>query len=193
MRRSLIIFLGLILLGVATYYLLFMQDVTSVPAPVLSEVQDFSLIDTEGKPFTKNELAGKVWVADLVFTSCEMMCPMMTRKLKTVADNFADVADLRLVSVSVDPEIDTPEVLKKYAADHGATDPRWFFLTGKMTDIRKLAIESFKLATTDSPSLHSNRFVLVDRNARVRGYFDPEDKAQMRKLLEQLRSVINEK
>lgn len=192
LRRSLIIVLGLLVCGVTTYYFLFVKNVNNMPPPVLGPIQDFSLIDSNNQSFTKANLDGKVWVADLIFTSCEMTCPMMTKKMRTISQHFKNHPDLRFVSISVDPEKDTPAVLKKYAKTHGALQASWFFLTGDMAVIRELAIQSFKLATTEAPSLHSNRFVLVDKNSHVRGYYDPEDSAQMRKLLNDVKIVLAE-
>lgn len=192
LRRSLIIVLGLLVCGVGTYYFLFVHNITVLPPPVLGPIQNFTLVDTNNQPFNKSALDGKVWVADLVFTSCQMTCPMMTQKLKIVSNHFANNPNFRIVSISIDPDNDTPDVLKQYAKDQGVEQDSWFFLTGKMDEIRDLAIHSFKLATPDSPSLHSDRFVLVDQSAHVRGYYDPEDPPQLRKLLQDIEFLFTE-
>lgn len=166
--------------------------------PVLSEVGDFELVDASGKPVGNRTLAGRPWVVDLVFTRCSGICPAMSREMKRLQDQTSDLADhLRLVSISVDPENDTPEALESYAARFGADRSRWWFLTGDPTTIRRLANDGMKLAAVDGdPSkgdeaiVHSPRFALVDGRGRVRGTYDMRDPEAMLRLRGDLRVLV---
>lgn len=158
------------------------------PPPVLGRIPAFSLMDQGGRPLGSAELAGGPWVADLVFTRCALVCPRMTAAMARL-DRRLPRDGVRLVSVSVDPVHDTPEVLADYAAKHGASE-RWSFLTGEPEAVRALALEGFKLGVAEiageaDPGLaitHSDRFVLVDSESRVRGYYDPFDPASIARL-----------
>lgn len=185
--------LGFVLLGGAAYYFVFIRPLDNTPPPVISTVEDFKLIDTEGAQFSSNKLEGKIWVVDLVFTSCKMTCPMLTRKMSNIYRSYELEDKVRFVSISVDPERDTPEVLKKYSADNGINNAKWYFLTGEMDEIRNLATKSLKLASSEKDAnLHSDRFVLIDGKSRVRGYYDPKDKQSLKKLFHELALVLNE-
>jgi protein SCO1/2 len=185
--------LGFALFGVAAYYFVFIRPLDNTPPPVISTVENFKLIDTEGAEFTSDKLAGKIWVADLVFTSCKMTCPILTRKMKNIYLSYELEDKVRFVSISVDPERDTPDVLKKYSADNGINNAKWYFLTGEMDEIRNLATKSLKLASSEKDAnLHSDRFVLIDGKSRVRGYYDPKDKQSLKKLFHELALVLNE-
>lgn len=158
------------------------------PPPVLGTVTAFSLVDQGGRPLGSAELAGGPWVANLVFTRCVLVCPRMTAAMARL-DRRLPRDGVRLVSVSVDPAHDTPEVLAAFAAKYGASE-RWSFLTGEPGAIRALAREGFKLGVAEiageaDPGLaitHSDRFVLVDAEGRVRGYYDPFDPASIARL-----------
>lgn len=136
-----------------------------------------------------DDLRGKVWVADFIFTNCAGPCPRLTSHMSRLQEALAGVAgggEVRLVSFSVDPEKDTPEVLAEYGRRFRADFTRWSFLTGGKQAIYDLIFEGFKLAIDDGalskdgtpgPGIitHSVRFVLVDREGRIRGYYPGED------------------
>lgn len=157
------------------------------------EVPQFSLIDQEGEPITKQSLAGKVWVASFVFTRCAGPCPMMTAKFAELAHTI-DHPDVRFVSFSVDPEYDTPAVLKDYASRFGADHARWTFVTGEKPEIFRLATEGMKLAAIPASGgnnviVHSEKFVLVDEEGWIRGYYDLNDPEEMKQLPEDIRAL----
>ncbi len=131
------------------------------PPPVLGSVADFRLTDQNGRAVTAADLAGKVWVADLMFTRCPSICPLLTEKLARL-----DAPGARKVSFSVDPAYDTPPVLAAYAAAHHAD---WTFLTGATGDVAR----GLKLGVDGTD--HDTHFVLVDGERRVRGYYDSSD------------------
>jgi protein SCO1/2 len=132
-------------------------------------VPNFQLVNQNGQPFGSAELAGKIWIADFVFTSCPDSCPMISSRMSELQRPL-EKTDVHLVSVSVDPEKDTPEVLRGYAERLHAQPGRWDFVTGSKPAIYNLSRNGFKLEG-DVP-VHSTRFVLVDRRGRIRGYYD---------------------
>jgi protein SCO1/2 len=164
------------------------------PPPVLGEAPDFALTNRDGRPVHRADLAGQPWVADFVFTRCASSCPLMTLRMARLnRDLPADLA-VRLVSFTVDPDYDTPAVLERYARSFKAPD-RWLFLTGAREEMHRLSKEGFKLAVDagggpqDEPILHSTRFVLVDGEAKIRGYYEAFDEASMQKLRRDLESL----
>jgi protein SCO1/2 len=175
------------------------RDRNDEPLPVLATVPDFSLVEASGRTVSRQDLAGGPWVADLVFTHCGGICPTMTAEMSRLARQSEDVAGARFVSISVDPERDTPQALTEYAERHGADRSRWLFLTGDETEIRRLALEGLKLPVADGDPklgedeiLHSQRFVLVDAESRVRGTYDVRDREGMLKLRGDLRRLAEE-
>jgi protein SCO1/2 len=132
-------------------------------------VPNFRFVNQNGQPFGSEELAGKIWIADFVFTSCPGPCPMISSRMSELQRPL-EKTDVHLVSVSVDPEKDTPEVLRGYAERLHAQPGRWDFVTGSKPAIYNLSRNGFKLEG-DVP-VHSTRFVLVDRRGRIRGYYD---------------------
>ena len=157
--------------------------------PVLATVPDFSLTEASGRTVTRSDLAGGPWVADLVFTNCGGICPTMSAAMSRLVTSSSDLPQVRFVSISVDPERDTPEALTAYAERFKADRERWLFLTGDQAAIRDLAVQGLKLPLADGdpaqgedPILHSQRFVLIDAQARVRGTYDVRDQEAMFKL-----------
>ncbi len=158
---------------------------------------DFNLTERSGQPLHLADLAGKVWIADFFYTTCPGPCPMMTSRLSDVQKAFGSENDLRLVSISIDPQKDTPEVLKLYAEQFQATD-RWLFLTGSKDAIYGLARDGFKLPIAEPAKpgeqiIHSTRLVLIDRTGAVRGFYEATDEAGVRDLLRDTRKLLDEK
>jgi protein SCO1 len=149
----------------------------------LGHVPAFSLRDQHGKTVTDQDLRGSVWVANFVFTRCGTVCPTLTAKFKALQTRLDELEGVRFVSISVDPEHDTPEVLKEYAARYAAGE-RWHFLTGPLADIERTVVQGFKVHRGEptpnelDPSLvdimHGEHFVLVDREGTIRGYYRAE-------------------
>jgi protein SCO1/2 len=167
--------------------------------PVLGQVSDFSLVEAGGTTVTAANLAGKVWVADFIFTHCAGSCPILTHHLAQAQAELPVRDDLKLVSVSVDPERDTPAVLTEYAARNRADRSRWWFLTGDKAVIRRLTTEVFHLPVADNPEseeepiLHSAKWVLVDRSGAIRGYYDGLEMETLPKLARDVERVLAEK
>jgi protein SCO1/2 len=157
-------------------------------------VPDFSLVDQTGADVRLADLKGKVWIADFIFTHCAGACPMMTQKMRQLHQVLP--ADILLVSFTVDPARDTPQTLAAYAAEQGATLDRWLFLTGDKDALYDLCIKGFKLALDDSngtiaePITHSTRFVLVDGQGEIRGYYHGTEEEDLKRLAADAKSLL---
>lgn len=167
------------------------------PLPVLATVPDFSFIERSGEPFGLQQLRGHIWLADFIFTNCAGTCPIMTTQMTELQSAFAkERLEVRLVSFTVDPERDTPEVLRRFAEGYGAEKERWFFITGPGEQMQKLAKEGFMLAAAtggeEEAIIHSNRFVLVDREGRIRKYYDGTEEGVAPKIVKDVQALLAE-
>jgi len=147
--------------------------------PVLGQLPEFSLIDQDERPFNRESMEGKLSVSAFVFTHCRSSCPRITAHMKGLQARLSDIPSIQLVSVSVDPLNDTPEVIKAYMAKSELDERNWRFVTGEKAAIRDLVVDGFRVALDDGESnaagteeiMHSNSFALVDQEAQVRGYY----------------------
>ena len=160
--------------------------------PVLAQLPDFRLLERSGKTLGLADLKGKVWIADFIFTRCPGPCPRMSSRMASLQHDLGREDSLRLVSISVDPEFDTREVLAKYAGQYQAEEGRWFFLTGDKTTIHHLAKSGFLVGGVDDVTLHTTRFILIDRLGRVRGYYSSSDEEDLQKLGNDTRALLRE-
>jgi cytochrome oxidase Cu insertion factor (SCO1/SenC/PrrC family) len=144
-------------------------------------VADFALTDQSGKTVTNADLKGKIWVASFLFTRCATLCPQVASTMAQVQSDPAVNNNVALISVSVDPEFDTPAVLKAYAARYGADAERWRFLTGPKDKVYALIQSSFHLGVAENSGAertagnevtHSGKLAVVDRRGMIRAYFD---------------------
>jgi protein SCO1/2 len=163
------------------------------PMPVYGRVPEFQLISQTGEPFDRQALIGKIWVADFIFTHCSGPCPRMSAQMRRVQTAVAELPDVRLVSFSVDPERDTPTVLAAYATRYQAQPGRWFFLTGDQKTLDALDRRAFMLGNVDGKLEHSTRFVLVDRQGRIRGYYGTDQDDPTARLIVDIRRLALEK
>jgi protein SCO1/2 len=149
--------------------------------PVFGDVPEFALTDQAGRTVTKRDLIGSVWVADFIYTGCATACPALTQRMAQLKPAA------RLVSFSVDPEVDTVERLRAYSERFGADPASWSFLTGPVEDVKRTVSEGFKLSAqkVDADVFHSEKLVLVDAQGKIRGYFDADPRG-----LEALRRAI---
>ena len=137
-------------------------------------------------------LAGKIWVADFIYTTCPGPCPRMTSQMHEVQDAIKSMPDIKLVSFTVDPAHDTPAVLAEYAKLHRASPEHWYFLTGSPATLQKLDRDTFKLGSLNAEMQHSTRFVLVDRQARIRGYYDTSESRAIARLIQDIMALAAE-
>lgn len=152
------------------------------PLPVLGQVSEFTLTNQAEQAVTLADLRGKVWVADIIFTRCAGPCPQMTRRMEILQDALPTESAAKLVTLTTDPDFDTPPVMKAYGERFGADFARWLFLTGSKPEIARLAIDGLKLTTVEKKPeeradpndlfIHSTIFVVVDKQARLRGVFE---------------------
>lgn len=143
--------------------------------PFLGQVPAFEMVTQDGKPFRSEALAGHVWVADFIFTNCPGPCLRMSSQMKKVQTATAGTPEIRMLSFTIDPERDTPEVLTAFASRYQADHSRWFFLRGSLPTLQILSRDTFKLGDVDGTVNHSTRFVLVDKRGRVRGIYRSQD------------------
>jgi protein SCO1/2 len=179
---------GGLALVVATVLLLFayaqlkFQLLQGKPLPVIGPVVDFALTNQNGSAVSLAELRGRVWVADIIFTTCPGPCLKMSRQMKELQQALPTTSPARLVTLTTYPEYDTPPILRAYAERFGADTNRWIFLTGPKPEIRKLAVDALKFTALEkkpekreSPQdlfIHSTMFVIVDKRAQLRGVFE---------------------
>ena len=161
--------------------------------PLLGDVQDFALTDQDHRPLTRQTLLGSTWVADFIYTECGSQCPRMSRQMARIQSLLPKESTMKLLSISVDPEHDTPEVLARYAQRYGADPTRWWFATGSSDTLHRLA-ENFKLAprgpSAESFTLnHSNRLILVDSGSHIRGYYEGTDDQAVQQLIKDMSSL----
>lgn len=171
----------IVVFGAIALWFVFIQTRDTVALPVFGTVPQFSLTTESNLSFSRDELVGNVTIADFIFTNCAGPCPLMTAKMKELQNSLPGA---RFVSFSVDPEQDTPDVLKEYAGRFDADTRSWKFLTGNKQVIYSLSVKGFHLGVEDEPDaiLHSTKFVLIDRAASIRGYYDSEEDSSMQRL-----------
>ena len=161
-------------------------------------VPEFTLTERDGSIVSLQQLRGKIWVADFIYTSCTDTCPLQSAMMAKLQQEYATKPDFQLVSFTVDPERDTPQALTSYATKFQADGKRWYFLTGQRDRIVRLVEEGFHLAVTTVSSDadpagiigHSPRFVLVDKDARIRGYYDSRESEAFVRLKNDIDSLV---
>ncbi|MFN4768775.1 MAG: SCO family protein [Candidatus Kapaibacterium sp.] len=167
-------------------------SVEQTSLPVIKEAPSFSGIDQSGKAFRSAELKGSMWIASFMFSECQGVCPVMNSTLGDIQELYG-IPDLRFVSITVDPQTDTPEILAEYAKSYKADLQRWSFVRMEKDSVRALSVRGFLLSDPVEPSAHSSRYVLVDRQFRIRGYYDCLDSAKVSELkadIERIRSEV---
>ncbi|HET9418570.1 MAG TPA: SCO family protein [Chthoniobacterales bacterium] len=159
-------------------------------------VPPFQLTNQNGQPFGSADLQGKIWIADFIYTTCPGPCPMISSRMSELQQPL-EKTGVHLVSFTVDPVKDTPEVLRGYAAKLHAQPGRWDFLTGPQSTIYDISRNGFKLAALDRSEatglpVHSTRMILVDRHGAIRGYYDATEPDAMTKLLADTNHLLRE-
>jgi protein SCO1/2 len=169
------------------------RDVDAMPP--IGEVPAFRFTTQDGKMLTKEDLLGKVWVADFVFTRCTGPCPLMTSRMGELAKGVAKAKDVRLVSISVDPEHDTPAVLSEYAGRMMADPSKWTFLTGPKPEIDAFARKGlFQVLAYDGKGVptHSTRFLVIDREGKIRKTRNLDEPELVQKLFMDIGDLLRE-
>ena len=161
--------------------------------PDYGAVPEFRLTAQSGQIFDSKSLEGQIWVADFIFTHCPGPCPRMTSQLHQVQQATWKMPDVKLVSFTVDPARDTPQVLAEYANLHHASAEHWYFLTGSQAELNKLGFDVFKLNRVDGTLAHSTRFALVDAACHIRGYYDTSEPDSIPKLVSDIHLLARER
>ena len=160
-------------------------------------IADFSLTNQNGKTVTQKDFKGKIYVADFFFTTCPNICIAMTDNLLKVQEKIKNNPNVVLLSHSVTPKIDSVPQLKKYAIEKGVIDKKWNLVTGDKKEIYELARKSYLAVKEDGDGgpfdmIHTENFILVDPDRRIRGFYDGTDLEEIQKLLEELEILIQE-
>ena len=201
-RSSLVWNITLILIPIATAATLLslrhaqVQHLAARQITQYGTVPEFQLVNQNGQPFGSANLRGKIWIADFIYSTCPGPCPMISTRMSELQKPLAKT-DVQLVSFTVDPQKDTPEVLRNYAEHLDADTTRWTFLTGPKARLYSLIRDGFKLAVVDpgvaSPELvHSTRIALVDRGGVIRAYYDATEADAVTKLLADTSHLLRE-
>ncbi len=171
---------GLVVISVLFFLVAYRQP--SRPAlPQYGEVPQFQFEESRGFAFGSSDMQGKINVVDFIFTSCQSACPVMSARMAELYRRFQHDDRIQFVSISVDPENDTAEVLQAYAERYGVSDRRWVFLRAGADSVKWLAEKGFKVSG-GPPMMHSTKFILVDAAGRIRGYYDPFDANTIKQL-----------
>ncbi len=195
MRRSLLALLPALLLGLSGCQ-------TPPTDDRFNFVEDFTLTECHGQAVTRADLAGKVWVAAFFFTRCAGPCARISAAMSRLQGELAAYPDVRLVSFTVDPEHDTPAVLRNYADKFGAQPGRWLFLTGDEKTIYRLSRDCFAMAVEQNQGaqrmpgneiMHGTRLALVDKRGQVRGWYDPTEEDKLAELRKKAAYLAREK
>lgn len=164
------------------------------------EIGDFTLTDQYGKPFSSEELEGKIWLANFVFTSCAAECPLLTQQMTLVRRNLGDRPDIAFVSFSVDPQTDTPQRLLDYSKPYGEDD-RWSLLTGDIDSVTELVTKKFlvpltrdeeKVDPNERVISHSDKMLVIDGKGVVRYFCDGLNQRTVESLTEVFQVLIQE-
>ncbi|MEP3382238.1 MAG: SCO family protein [Maribacter dokdonensis] len=159
-------------------------------------IADFSLTNQNGEIITQEDYKGKIYIADFFFTTCPTICPIMTKNMVDLQRALGKDSDVMLLSHSVTPEIDSVTQLKKYAIEKGVDDRNWNLVTGDKKQIYELARKSYLAVKTDGDGgpfdmIHTENFILVDKDKRIRGFYDGTKKEDMDKIMADIEILKN--
>jgi len=160
-------------------------------------IQDWTFVNQNGKTITNKDYEGKIYVADFFFTTCPTICPIMKDNMVWLQNKIQQYPDVMLLSHTVTPDIDTPEVLKAYAVEKGVDDSKWHLVTGDKKDIFYIARKSYLAVKTGSPEelydmVHTENFILVDKKRRIRGFYDGTEQDDVMRLLKDIEFLVKE-
>ena len=170
-------------------------DTTIVHKINYHKISDFSLTNQNGETVTQSKYDNKIYVADFFFTTCQSICPIMTKNMKDIQDKLIKDSEVLLLSHTVFPEIDSVEVLKKYAIENQVIDSKWDLVTGDKKEIYDLARKSYLAAKDNSfgeyEMIHTENFVLIDKKKQIRGFYDGTNKEEIDRLYKDIKILKN--
>ena len=159
------------------------------------KISDFSLTNQNGETVTQSKYDNKIYVADFFFTTCQSICPIMTKNMKDIQDKLIKDSEILLLSHTVFPEIDSVEVLKKYAVENEVIDSKWDLVTGDKKEIYDLARKSYLAAKDNNfgeyEMIHTENFVLIDKKKQIRGFYDGTNKEEIDRLYKDIKILKN--
>jgi protein SCO1/2 len=195
--------MGLLLTALTVSVLVLQWRVRTEPMPVLGEITDFRLTNQLSEPVTASVLRDQIWLANIIFTRCPGICPVMTRHMAQVQERLPRGAPVRLVSLTADPEHDTVEVMRRFAEGFGADPVRWLFLTGPKEELYRFAMEDLKLTAIESDPdervsaddlfIHSGTLVLIDRQGRLRAAYDGTEPDVVQRAMSGIQRLLRER
>jgi protein SCO1/2 len=147
------------------------------------------MVDSLGRPFQSREFAGKVSIVDFIYTNCPAECPMMSSRMHKIEQRVRGDSDVRLVSISVDPERDVPQVLNAFAHRYGAPTDQWTFLTGTPATVHLVAYDTFHVGDVLGRIEHSTKFVVVDKREHIRGYYSSFDQDDLKQMIQDVNAL----
>ena len=176
------------------FFVLLMEDMlrNTKPLPVLGNIPPFELLDNFGQSFTEENISGEIWVADLIFTTCAGPCPIMSTEMRSLHKYYLGNKNIHMVTITVNPDYDSPEVLTEYGERYDADFDKWHFLTGKYENIQSLIANGFKMGDIEEIVFHSTRFALIDPNMNIRGYYMGTESNDVKKLMGDIKKLIKE-
>jgi protein SCO1/2 len=192
MNKTIYFIMGAVILLGASASWVIQKANSSYDIPILKPVPEFSFINQDGDPFTEKDLNNKITVLDFIFTSCAGPCPIMTHNMTGLYRSFSQVEEVQFVSITVDPDVDTQDILKQYAKINGVNDDRWQFITSNIEAIKDLKKNGFMLYAEELPRGHAIKFVLIDQNGQIRKYFDGTEDASMAVLMKDITNLVKE-
>ena len=170
-------------------------DTTIVHKINYHKISDFTLTNQNGETVTQKKYDNKIYVADFFFTTCQSICPIMTKNMKDIQDKLIKDSEVLLLSHTVFPEIDSVQVLKKYAVENNVIDSKWDLVTGDKKEIYDLARKSYLAAKDNSlgeyDMIHTENFVLIDKKKQIRGFYDGTSKQEIVRLFEDIKILKN--
>ena len=160
-------------------------------------IQNFSFTDQDGKTVTEKNFEGSIYVTDFFFTTCHSICPIMSTQMERIADKFKGNSEVKFLSHTVDPEIDTVEQLKKYAIKHNADSNQWKFVTGEKKALYEIARTGYLLNAEEGDGgpddfIHTQNFALIDKDKRIRGFYDGTDSTEINQLMKDIDLLLAE-
>lgn len=174
---------------------LFIKNEAEVNKRIPHTVSDFSFLNQDSSIITQKNIEGKIHVANFIFTVCPSICPTMTKNMKIVSDSLQNDDNVAFLSYSVTPWIDTPSVLRKFKDKNSIKNTNWHFLTGSKSAIYQLARKSYfaeediGFSKDSTEFLHTEHFILVDKNKKIRGIYNGTLTLEMQKLLEDIKTL----
>lgn len=178
-----------VILAVVAAFVVNSAEQSRSQLPILGNVPSFKLILSNGEELTREDLNGRLHIVNFMFTRCQGVCPTMSANIKKMYDLYRGSDKVRFLSITVDPDYDTLEVLRSYAEGFGVNDNRWIFGRGPLVDVAALLEHGFMLDASDLPSNHPSYLILVDDQGNIRGYYSYNDDDELTALRENIRNL----